>query len=110
MMSAALFASKARRHWAEWLPRKAAELKAAGQWEYEIHATAIAAQERLLELMEQGFRHHEAEEVALKEFVLLPPEPPEDDDWEAKELAELEAEYRRMMREPRDKDRPINLE
>ena len=109
-MSVELFASKARKHWSEWLPKKTAELEASGQLKYEIHAAAMAAQERLLELMEQGFRHHEAEEVALKEFVLLPPEPLEDDDWEAKELAELEAEYRRAMREPRDQDRPTNLE
>ena len=109
-MSAALFASRARKHWTEWLPKKVAELKATGQWEYELNATGRAAQERLLELMAQGYKHHEAEEVAMHEFVLLPPEEPDEDDWERKELAELEAQYRKMMREPRDPDRPINLE
>jgi hypothetical protein len=44
--------------------------------------------------MNQGYQQHEAEEVARAEFILLPPEPGAGlEDWEAEELAELEAEW-----------------
>lgn len=47
----------------------------------------------------QGYREHEAAEVALKHHILLTPEPPADDDWEVLELAELEREYQETMKD-----------
>ena len=98
-MSAQRFATMACKHWTQWLPKKVAALKESGELEAQLQATGKMAQERVLELMGQGFRAHEAEEVALKEFVLLNPEPDADeDDWEEKELRELERQYQQSMR------------
>jgi len=98
-MSAQRYKSMARKHWAQWLPKKTAELKADGELDQALQTAGRAAFERVLELMQQGYQAHEAEEVALKEFVLLQPElDADEDDWEAKELRELEREYRRQMR------------
>ncbi|MCK0510169.1 hypothetical protein [Aromatoleum buckelii] len=83
----------ARKHWTEWLPNKVAELKEEGQWEISLQIAGKQAFEMVLELMQQGFQQHEAEEVALKEFVLLPPEPPDENDREAKETAALEVTH-----------------
>ena len=65
------------------------------------------AQQEIDHLMQQGYQEHEAEEVALPLFILLPPETgggptgiPELD----QELADREAAYQKMMREPEDED------
>lgn len=92
-MSAQELASKARKHWAEWLPERTAELKAAGIFGSETMAVAQMAQERIDQLMATGYREHEAEEVALKEYILLPPEKEEPN----REAEAREAEYQRMM-------------
>jgi uncharacterized iron-regulated membrane protein len=98
-MSAPAFAAKIRQHWTKWHPKKVAALKADGSLDREIQAVAKRAQQQMLDLMEQGYRAHEAEEVVLAEVVLLPPE----DDaalepWERKELAEKESEYQKLSR------------
>ncbi len=93
------YAAMAMKHWKTWLPNKVAELKAAGEFEAAIQAAAIAATSRVVELMQMGYQQHEAEEVALREFVLLAPEPEDEDDEEAIELARLDREYNEMMRE-----------
>lgn len=93
-------ATKARKHWATWLPQKTEELKAAGEFSEATQVAAVAAQRQIQELMRQGYQEHEAEEVALKQYILLAPEPPDEDDWETKELAEKEARYQEMMKEP----------
>lgn len=71
------------------------ELKADGQFEQAIQTAARQAQEEISNLMAQGYQEHEAEEVALPQFILLKPEPV--DDWESRELAEKEAKYQKMM-------------
>ncbi|MCY1277008.1 hypothetical protein D9M68_378440 [compost metagenome] len=99
-MSAERYASLCRKHWSKWLPKKTAELKAAGDWESTLRVRGKWAAERVLELMQQGFRQHEAEEVALHELILLKPEPQAAlEPWEREELAKLEAEYRKTHRE-----------
>lgn len=90
----------ARRHWTRHLPKKVAELRAEGMLEVALQMAANQAGDRITELMDQGYRLHEAEEVARIEFLLLAPEPVDEDDWEAEELAQLEREYQEMMREP----------
>lgn len=74
-MSAMQFKAKARKHWTRWLPSLVRELREVDELEAALQVAAISAQERLLELMAQGYRAHEAEEVALHEFILLRPEP-----------------------------------
>lgn len=88
----------ARRHWTQYLPAKVAELKKQGRLEAALTVAARRASERIQELMAQGYQAHEAEEVARAEYLLLKPEPPPEDDWEARELAELERQYRAQMR------------
>jgi hypothetical protein len=46
-------------------------------------------------LMKAGYQEHEAREVALCEFVLLPEESPDEDDEEARDIAAREAEYQK---------------
>lgn len=87
-------ASKARKHWATWRPKMVADLKAAGQLDEAVQGAATRAQDRIAGLMQQGYQQHEAEEVALREFILLAPEPEaEESDEERAEAAMLEAEY-----------------
>jgi hypothetical protein len=98
-MSAQTYQAMARRHWTKWLPKKVAELRDQGQLEATLQAAGKLAQAKVLELMEQRYQQHEAEEVALAEYVLLPPERGAGaESWETEELAKLEREYRQMMR------------
>lgn len=106
-MSAETYAAKARKHWTKWLPKMTAELKKADKFNAAVQTAGKNAQKTVLELMQQGYQQSEAEEVALAQYVLLKPE---DDagltDWEAKELAELEAQYQAQMRETPDPEQP----
>jgi hypothetical protein len=95
-MSIPELASLARKHWTKWLPQKVAELRASGEPNEALRGAAALAQNEIEHLMKQGYQEHEAREVALPMFILLPPEPGADEeDWERLELAEKEAEYRR---------------
>lgn len=86
-MSAQRYASMARKHWSKWLPRRTAELKAEGQWEIALQTVGKQAFEQVLELMQQGFQQHEAEEVALHDLILLKPEPEAElEPWEREEM------------------------
>jgi hypothetical protein len=85
----------ARRHWEEWLPDKVKELKAEGKFNEALQGAANLAQTEIEHLMKTGYSAHEAREVALPLFILLPPEPGADaDDEEAQDLAERERYYR----------------
>lgn len=99
-MDRATLAAQARKHWEIWLPQKTKELKDAGEFAEATQVAAVAAQRQIQELMRQGYQAHEAEEVALKQYILLEPEAPGEDDWETQELAEKEARYQAMMKEP----------
>lgn len=99
-MDRATLAAKARQHWEEWLPNKTAELKLDGAWMEASEAAAQQALDLIAQLVTQGYRAHEAEEVALKQYILLTPEPPPEDDWQEIELAEKERAYQDMMQEP----------
>jgi hypothetical protein len=100
-MSAMKYAAMARKHWAEWLPKKTQELKDEGRWQSGTDAAGKLTEYHVQELMEQGFQRHEAEEVALKQRILLTPEPPDEDDEEERELAEMEREYQAQGRRER---------
>lgn len=73
-MSAQRYKAMARKHWSQWLPERVKELKEAGELEPTLLVAGTNAQRRVLELMQQGYKAHEAEEVALSEFILLKPE------------------------------------
>lgn len=97
-MSAQTYEAMARKHWAKWLPQKVAELKASGELEQALQTAGKATQQMVLDLMAQGFQQHEAEEVALPQFVLLKPEPAANlAPWERKEMATQERAYLKMM-------------
>ena len=94
-MSKQTFATKIRKNLMEWHPKLTKELKAAGTFEANVQAQAKMAQERLLELMNQGYREHEAEEVVNSELVHRKPEAgAEVDPAEKRELDALEKQYR----------------
>lgn len=95
-MTAMILASQARKHWAEWLPERTKELKEAGIFLTETLKAAEAAHRELRNLMNQGYQFHEAEEVVLPKYILLPPEEDPDDE-EAIELAEMEREYQENL-------------
>ncbi len=89
-MSAQRYAAMARKHWEQWLPKRVANLKLEGEYQQAIQTAGKNAQESVLDLMSQGFQQHEAEEIALKEFVLLEPEPEANEEpWEREELQSL---------------------
>ncbi|MDO9562889.1 MAG: hypothetical protein Q7J60_14825 [Bradyrhizobium sp.] len=98
-MSVLELTSLARRHWKAHLPDKVKELQAEGLLEAETNAAANLAQDEIERLMGLGYQEHEAREVALPRFILLPPEVDEDDE-EARELAEKESWYQNWMCEP----------
>lgn len=102
-MDRATLAETARQHWERWLPEKTAELKANGEFAEAIQGAAALAQKEISDLMAQGYPEHAAMEVALKDYILLTPEP-DPDDWESRELAEKEAAYQDMMREAPEPD------
>jgi hypothetical protein len=88
----------ARKHWEEWLPDKVRELKAEGKFNEALQGAANLAQTEIEHLMKRGYSVHEAREVALPIFILLPPEPGADvDDEEAEELAERERDYQKNV-------------
>lgn len=99
-MTIATLEAQARQHWTEYLPQKTADLRSTDQFQEAVRTAAVRAQQLIEELMEQGAKLHEAEEVALHRFILLPPEAASERDWEAEELAEIEARYQETMREP----------
>lgn len=87
---------KARAHWTRWLPKKVAELRRTGRMQEALQSAATLAQDEIESLRQSGYRPHEAEEVALRNHILLTPEPgaglPKDQE---DELAEMEREYQK---------------
>lgn len=99
-MSAQRYAGMARKHWQTWLPKKVAALKENGELEQAVQTAGKLAFEQVVGLMQQGFQQHEAEEVALSQYIMLKPEKGANmEPWERKELAMLEAEFRKLNRE-----------
>ena len=86
----------ARKHWEEWLPQKVADLKAQGKLNEALQGAANLAQTEIEHLMsKKHYSVDEAREVALPQFILLPPEQPAEPDEQDRELAEKEAAYQR---------------
>jgi DNA-directed RNA polymerase specialized sigma54-like protein len=100
-MSVQALAAKARKHWAEWRPNLTKELKEQGIYSAETQKAAVRAQRLIDSLMRKGYYQHEAEEVALKEYILLEPE-----EGASGLGAELDAELEEMERQYQE-DKPI---
>lgn len=92
-MSVSELMTLAREHWQAHLPDKVKELRAEGMLEAATNAAANLAQSEIETLMKAGYQEHEAREVALPMFILLPPEYHEDE--QDRELADMEREYQR---------------
>lgn len=98
-MSREAYKAKARKHWEKWRPKEVARLRAEGTLEETLQAAAAKAHQTVLDLMQEGYQLHEAEEVALRDHVLLAPEKEaEMEPWEREESAQMEREYRKKMR------------
>jgi len=96
-MTPAQYSSRALKHWEKWLPKKVASLRAAGNLETELQVLGRKAFDRQQELMGQGFRDYEAQEVVLAELVLLKPEADAAvEPQERAELKKLEQEHRQL--------------
>ena len=94
-MDRTTLAHQALTHWTKWLPRKVATLKESGTLSEAIQGAASQAQRAMTELIGQGYQEHEAAEVVLPQYVLLPPEPEARlAPWERKELAQKEVRFR----------------
>lgn len=70
----------ALRHWAQWLPKMAEEMRAAGTLNHEAQKASKAAARQVADLMMAGMQKHEAEEMVLPDLILLKPEAEEEDD------------------------------
>lgn len=101
-------ASKALRHWKEWLPNRYKELLEANGLVTAAAAAAAGAAKEIKELMDAGARLDEAEEIVLPKWILLTPEEPDPESEEQMELAEKEAAYLSLgeiaARDKRDQD------
>jgi hypothetical protein len=73
-VSAQTYSAMAQKHWVTWLPLKVARLRAEGALESTLQVVGRQTQAQVVSLMKRGYQQHEAEEVALAEHVLLPPE------------------------------------
>ena len=71
--------SMVKKHWREFCPQKAKELKATGKLEAEAHRVSLLAQTKKAELLQEGYRDFEADEVITREILLANPEPDEAD-------------------------------
>jgi hypothetical protein len=94
-MSSQEYLSLIRKHWPTYLPDKVAALKAQGRLQEAMEGAARLAQSEQEDLEKnQGYREHEAREVALAHHVYLEPEPGAGQPaWERKELDDLESQY-----------------
>jgi hypothetical protein len=70
----------ALRHWKEFLPSLYEELQERGDLMKEAELAASKTLDEIVELREQGYQLHEAEEVVLPKYILLTPS--QQDDWE----------------------------
>ncbi len=73
-MSVEELASLARDHWTKWLPTMVNDLRERGQLEEALHGAASLAQKQIDHLKQHlHYQEHEAREMALSQFILLPP-------------------------------------
>ena len=64
----------ALKHWKEWRPKAYRQMQEDGTLNEAAQTASWEAARQVAELMEAGYQKHEAEEVVLREIILLPPE------------------------------------
>ncbi|WP_139133069.1 hypothetical protein [Pandoraea sp. ISTKB] len=79
-------ALRAIRHWTEHRPQWVEELKEAGRLEEVAQSAADQATVEIDSLMASGLQRHEAEEIAMNQYITTPPT--DDQDWEMLETEE----------------------
>lgn len=79
-------ALRAIRHWTMHRPQWVEELKEAGRLEEVAQSAADQATVEIDSLMATGFQRHEAEEVAMSQYITIPPT--DDQAWQALETEE----------------------
>lgn len=73
-----VFETMARKHWTKYLPEMTADLKKSGEFDQAVKEAADQAKEELSILVSNGAQLAAAKEIVLKEYILLPPEHPEE--------------------------------
>ena len=68
------YTGMALKHWEEWLPKMVKEMRADGTLNKAVQDASKEAARQVAELMRAGAQKHEAEEIVLRELILLPPE------------------------------------
>ena len=61
-------------HWKKWRPKEYKQMQRDGTLNEEAQKASKEAAKQVAALMEAGYQKHEAEEVVLPEYILLPPE------------------------------------
>ncbi|MGO9475300.1 MAG: hypothetical protein ACLPWS_18150 [Rhodomicrobium sp.] len=61
-------------HWKKWRPKQYRLMQAEGTLNQVAQSASKEAARQVAELMAAGYQKHEAEEVVLRETILLPPE------------------------------------
>ncbi len=68
------YTGMALRHWKKWRPKAYRQMQEDGTLNEAAQTASKRAASQVAELMEAGYQQHEAEEVVLREIILLPPE------------------------------------
>ncbi|MEX3985314.1 hypothetical protein AB4Y45_40925 [Paraburkholderia sp. EG287A] len=61
-------------HWKKWRPKEYRQMQQDGTLNEEAQKASKEAAKQVADLMQTGYQKHEAEEVVLPEYILLPPE------------------------------------
>ncbi|MGO9485045.1 MAG: hypothetical protein ACLPX9_10750 [Rhodomicrobium sp.] len=61
-------------HWKKWRPKQYRLMQAEGTLNQVAQSASKEAARQVAEFMAAGYQKHEAEEVVLRETILLPPE------------------------------------
>lgn len=68
------YTEMALNHWKEWRPKACREMEKEGTLLAAAQNASAEAARQIAELMKAGAQKHEAEEMVLRETILLPPE------------------------------------
>ncbi len=67
---------QAKHHWAKWCPHMVAAMKKANSFDRLTLSAAKSANFQINQLLKTGLQLHEAEEMVLKDEILIPAEKP----------------------------------
>ena len=67
---------QAKHHWTKWCPHMVAAMKKNNSFDRLTLSAATRAERQIARLIKAGYQQHEAEEIVLKDEILIPPEKP----------------------------------